>query len=184
MPSQFQLREAARCLHAGGILAYPTEAVWGLGCDPLNEQAVHRLLALKQRPVNKGLIIIAADFRQLQPFVRLLDDAAMQPVLDSWPGPFTWILPAATGTPRWLTGDHDSLAVRITDHPAASALCRAFGGPIVSTSANIAGQRPARSALQAKLRCGRIDGILHGAVGGLTRPTGIRDARSGRQLRN
>ena len=152
MPGQpfdtWKLREAARCFHRGGLIAYPTEAVYGLGCDPLDSAAVERLLRLKDRPVAKGLILIAADFAQLLPFVRQLPPDLMQPVFDSWPGPNTWLLPARKDTPAWLTGCHDSLAVRVTAHPIAGALCRACRSPLVSTSANLSRRPPARTGLQ------------------------------------
>src|SRR5512143_218632 len=136
----WQLREAVRVLHHGGLIAYPTEAVYGLGCDPRNADAVLRLLNLKQRPWQKGLILIAADLAQLDPYLLPLDEMMRARVVPTWPGPNTWLLPARVETPHWLRGEHDTLAVRVTAHPVAAALCRAFGGPIVSTSANLAGK--------------------------------------------
>jgi L-threonylcarbamoyladenylate synthase len=180
----WKLREAARCFHHGGLIAYPTEAVYGLGCDPLNESAMEALLALKQRPVEKGVILIAADFEQLRPFVKPLADPLMQRILASWPGPHTWLLPAAGWLPFWLTGVHASLAVRVTAHPLAAALCRACDSPLVSTSANRSGQHPARSALQVRLRLGsRVDCLLHAPLGGRRAPSTIRDGASGRVIR-
>ena len=182
--SPFRLREAARSIRVGATIAYPTEAVYGLGCNPLDPDAVYRILALKQRPVTKGLILIAADFVQLQPFVQRLPQDRMQEILASWPGPNTWLLPCVPGCPIWLSGRHDTLAVRVTDHPIAAALCRAARSPLVSTSANRAGRRPATTALQVRSRFGRsIDAIVPGAVGGLTRPTTIRDGSSGTIIR-
>ena len=182
--SQWRLREAARCFHSGGILAYPTEAVYGLGCDPMDWIAVERILEIKRRPVDKGLILIAADFQQLLPFVKPLSDEELQIPFDTWPGPTTWLLPAAEHTPPWLTGEHETLAVRVTAHPIAAALCRACGSPLVSTSANISDRPPARSALQTRLRLGRhVDHIVSGPVGGKPKPTPIRDLTSGRTLR-
>ena len=108
--SSGRIREAARCFHRGGIIAYPTEAVYGLGCDPLDGAAVYRLLDLKQRPVEKGLILIAARFGQLRPYVGEVDEERLRPALESWPGPHTWLLPAAPGLPVWLSGSHDTLA--------------------------------------------------------------------------
>jgi len=180
---RFTLRRATRVLRAGGVIAYPTEAVYGLGCDPLNRAAVERLLAIKQRPIDKGLILIASRFDQLTPFVQTPDGGIMRRLRDTWPGPVTWLLPADPATPRWLRGSHASLAVRVTAHPLAAALCDAFGGPIVSTSANASGRPPAHTALQARLRCPGIDLVLHGPTGGLARPTAIRDARTGETLR-
>lgn len=180
----WRLREAARHFWAGNLIAYPTEAVYGLGCDPLDWSAVKRLLALKQRPIEKGLILIAADFEQLRPFVAEPRSAVMAPVLATWPGPTTWLLPAALGLPTWLTGRHASLAVRVTAHPAAAALCRACESPIVSTSANISDRPPARSALDLRRTFkDEIDFILNGEVGPLGQPTPIRDALSGMLIR-
>ncbi len=182
--SPWRLREAARCFHQGGILAYPTEAVYGLGCDPMDWFAVERILELKRRPLDKGLILIAADFRQLAPFVMPLSDEELRIPFDTWPGPTTWLLPAAEHTPPWLTGAHDTLAVRVTAHPIAAALCRACGSPLVSTSANIADHPPARSALHIRSRFGgQVDCIVSGSVGGKRKPTPIRDLASGRTLR-
>lgn len=182
--SPWGLRETARRLHAGGVVAYPTEAVYGLGCDPENEQAVQRLLALKQRPVEKGLILIAADLAQLRRYLGPVPEAQMAQVLQSWPGPATWLLPAARGTPDWLTGGRDCLAMRVTGHPPARALCLAWGFPLVSTSANPTGRPPARSALQVRNYFDdRLDAILTGPLGGRSRPTPIRDARTGALVR-
>ena len=181
----FQIRQAARLLHQGGILAYPTEAVFGLGCDPLDEQAVNRLLAIKQRPVDKGLILIGAELSQVQPYMQSIDEIAMRRVLDSWPGPATWLLPAAKQAPKWITGQYESIALRVTAHPVAAAVCRAFGGAIVSTSANLSKSPPARNALQARIRCAnQVDMILSAATGPLHSPTPIRDALTGRSIRD
>ncbi len=179
-----RLRRAAHCFHRGGLIAYPTEAVYGLGCDPLNGGAVARLLDLKQRSVDKGLILIAADFNQLAPFVQALPSPALAKVMQSWPGPATWLFPAAAPTPFWLTGRHPTLAVRVTAHPLAAALCRSCGSALVSTSANVSSRPPARSPLGVYTRFGRrLDCVLHGALGSLDRPTSIRDALSGRLIR-
>jgi L-threonylcarbamoyladenylate synthase len=180
---RFPVRRAVGVLRAGGVVAYPTEAVYGLGCDPLNEAAVLRLLAIKGRPLDKGLIVIASDMAQLAPFIETLTSEMRQRLDATWPGPVTWLLPARPHTPSWLRGRHASLAVRVTAHPLASALCEAFGGPLVSTSANPSGRPPARSPLQVRLRCPSVDLILHGPTGDLKSPTPIRDAATGQTLR-
>ncbi|MEW8507398.1 MAG: L-threonylcarbamoyladenylate synthase [Candidatus Thiodiazotropha sp.] len=179
-----RIRQAALIINGGGIVAYPTEAVYGLGCHPLDPHAVTRLLALKQRPMSKGLILIADSVAALQPYVGSLSDPKLNAVLESWPGAATWLLPATRNVPDWLTGEHATLAVRVTDHPVAAALCRAAGTPLVSTSANLSGRPPACNPLQVRLRCGPgVDLIVHAETGGLERPTPIRDARSGRVIR-
>jgi L-threonylcarbamoyladenylate synthase len=178
------LKQAAQALRRGGVVAYPTEAVYGLGCDPLNEGAVRRLLALKGRPISKGLILIASDFAQLEPFLQPLDEPTAERIFSTWPGPVTWLWPARLECPRWLRGAYDTLAVRVTSHPLASALCREVGSALVSTSANRSRHAPARSALAVRRAFGNaLDDILTGAVGGLTRPTEIRSAVTGKTIR-
>ncbi|NOT87924.1 MAG: tRNA threonylcarbamoyladenosine biosynthesis protein RimN [Lysobacter sp.] len=186
MTDALDLAAAVGRLRAGAVIAYPTEGVWGLGCDPFDEAAVHRLLAIKQRPVEKGMILIAGDDAQLDAIV---DWTGLPPeraaaVRATWPGAHTWVMPALPQVPPWITGSHDSVAVRVSAHPPVVALCAAFGGPLVSTSANFAGAPTARvrGALDPMLLV-RLDGVLDGETGGLERPTPIRDARSGVSLR-
>jgi L-threonylcarbamoyladenylate synthase len=180
------LDTAVTALRTGGVIAYPTEAVWGLGCDPTHQTAVMKLLEIKQRPVEKGMILVAANLDQLDDWVRLkaLPKERQEAVLASWPGANTWILPAGRKAPSWITGAHNGLAVRISAHPLVEALCRRWGGPLVSTSANLAGHPPARTREEldpALLRW--LDGALDGPTGGLAQPTPIRDAETGRVLR-
>lgn len=179
-----RLRLARACLRSGGVVAYPTEAVYGLGCDPRNEPAIDRLLCLKRRAADKGLILIAADFADLHAYVAALPPERMAEIYASWPGPNTWLLPARADTSALLTGRFATLAVRVTAHPLAAALCRSFGGALVSTSANLASRPPARRAWQLGRRLdGQPDYVLVGDCGGQTRPSCIRDGRSGRVLR-
>lgn len=186
MATRSPLAHAVAALRGGGIIAYPTEAVWGLGCDPRDEAATLRLLAIKQREVEKGLILIAADEAQLAPFIDMdaLDDTQRNAVRASWPGPHTWIVPASAEAPRWITGAHDGIAVRVSAHPPVIALCQAYGGALVSTSANRAGEPAARAIdeLDPRVVAG-VDAVLAGETGALERPTAIRDARSGAVLR-
>ena len=179
----FSARQAARFIHRGKVIGYPTEAVYGLGCDPLNANAVHKILAIKQRPVEKGLILIAADYTQLLPFVEPVDDSLLKTALASWPGPNTWIFPARDDTPYWLTGKHSSIAVRITAHPVARQLCLAADSALVSTSANRSKQQPARTALECRLKCPQTDFIISGNVNKQAQPSVIRDLMTGKVLR-
>lgn len=183
LPSPLHLRCAVQALRTGQVIAYPTEAVWGLGCDPFDERAVRRLLALKQRSEAKGLIIIAADTGQILPWLRALTTEQQQTVLATWPGPYTWVVPAPEA-PAWLRGRHASLALRVSAHPGVQALCRAWGGPLVSTSANLSGRPPARDTLELRRQFGDGLGyILPGRLGGDPKPTEIRDAVTGIVLR-
>ena len=181
--SWWHLKFAARILAAGGVVAYPTEGVYGLGCDPQNPSAVLRVLALKARPTEKGLIVIAADRAQLSGYV--CPDVEMERQMEeSWPGPVTWLLPAGPAAGPWLTGGSPLLATRVSAHPIAAGLCREFGGPLVSTSANLSGRRPARSALAVRKAFGTsVDYLLPGRTGGQRGPSEIRDGRSGRVIR-
>lgn len=186
MDLQAALADALAALRNGGVIAYPTEGVWGLGCEPRNEAATSRLLALKQRDVAKGLILIASSEAQLAPFIDLsaLPAAQLAEVRASWPGPNTWIVPASKDAPRWITGVHDGIAVRVTAHPLVRALCDGFGGALVSTSANIASEPSPRTReeLDPRIVAG-VDLVTDGETLGRAQPSTIRDARSGAILR-
>ncbi len=183
-PHPWHLRRSTQILDAGGVIAYPTEAVYGLGCDPLNAAAVMRILELKQRPMEAGLILIAADFAQLATFLQPLTPAIRRRVEATWPGPVTWLLPARPEVPLWLRGRHATLAVRVTAHAGTAALCRSFGGALVSTSANPRGREPARTPTKVhRYFTGLIDYVLPGSLGQRRRPSEIRDGLSGAIVR-
>ena len=183
--SGFLRVEAAACvLGAGGVVACPTEAVWGLSCDPSNADAVAHLLTLKRRPVGKGLILVAATEDQIAFLLAGLTAQQRATLADSWPGPATWLLPHMGRVPSWVCGEHATVAVRVSGHPVVSALCSAWGGPLVSTSANRTGARPAREAFQVRRYFGSgLDYLLPGRVGDTARPTPIRDITSGQIIR-
>lgn len=168
--------EAARQALLEGVIAYPTEAVFGLGCDPTNDAAIEKILTLKQRPVEKGLILIAADYSQVLPFV---DDQAIGQdkrftVFSHWPGATTLILPARESVSTLLTGGRSTIAVRVTAFEPARELCRKLGTPLVSTSANPGGAEPARTAEQVRHYFGdQLSWIMDGDVGGSKDPSRI-----------
>jgi len=183
MVSSWQVQQAARVVSQGGVIAYPTEAVWGLGCDPWDELAVDRLLALKNRPMQKGLILVADDIRQFDFLLEDLPDVWQERLAGSWPGPNTWLVPHQGRLPEWITGEHASVALRVSDHPLVRALC-ALTGPLVSTSANPAGRPAARSRLRVEQYFPRqLDKVLSGALGGRKNPSLIRDLVSGDVVR-
>ena len=181
----WRLKRAAHCLQQGGIVAYPTEAVFGLGCDPQNIEAIQRLLALKQRAWQKGLILIAANFEQLAAYVQPIEPTLLQQLQRAWAEEVvTWLVPAKAAVSPWVRGASEKIAVRVTRHPEAAALCQQFGGAIISTSANRAGQPALRTAFQVRAQFGNaIDDIIFGAVGQRARPSEIRDALTGQVLR-
>ncbi len=181
--SSFKIKNAVRHIKAGAVIAYPTEAVYGLGCDPLNEEAVMSLLDIKQRPIEKGLILIASSLEQLHPYL-VLDQALIDRISPTWPGPVTWVIPSQPWVPKWLTGEHQSLAVRVTKHPIARDLCAQFGSPLVSTSANPTTRsaiKESRKLLKTFADAGIF--IVHGKIGKLEQETAIYDALSGKRLR-
>lgn len=178
-------RRASMALKAGDVIAYPTEAVWGLGCDPANETAMKRLLALKQRPKEKGVILIAADLAQVAHLLAPLPDELRAQAESLWPGFVTCILPdLERQVPDWIRGRHDAVAVRVSRHPSVVALCRAFGGPIVSTSCNPSGRPPATTAFAARRYFNqRVQTFMVGHPDQQTGPSPILELSSGRYLR-
>jgi L-threonylcarbamoyladenylate synthase len=180
----WHIREAVRILSSGGVIAYPTETVYGLGCDPFNAAAVLHLLRLKQRSLQHGVILIASDFKQLEPLLLPINATVRRRVSKPAARPVTWLLPCLPDTPAWLTGNHDTLAVRVTSNPITKDLCNCWGGPLVSTSANLHGRRPATSALAVrKAFNGKLDYILHGTNGATNTPSSLRDGITGAVLR-
>lgn len=182
---RYRLRHAADLLARGGVVCHPTEAVWGLAARPGDATAVARILQIKKRPPEKGVLLVADSVARVAPLLATLPAERRAEVLASWPGPVTWVLPDPTGLlPSWVRGDHQSVAVRVSDHPLTVALCRAAGSCLVSTSANPAGREPARSQREAQRYFGGlIDNYLPGATGNRTQPSEIRDALSGDILR-
>jgi L-threonylcarbamoyladenylate synthase len=181
--TEFHIGVAVSVLRGGGIVAHATEGVWGLACDPDDEAAVLRVLEMKQRPLSKGLILIAAEPALFQQELAALDAATAARVVDSWPGPETWLVPNRE-FPAWITGGSSAVAVRVPGHAQARRLCARFGGPLVSTSANRSNRPPARTALTVRRYFGtRVDFVLPGQVGVRKTPSRIRDATSGRCVR-
>ena len=172
--SPLNIRRAVDTINNGGVIAYPTEAVYGLGCDPWNEDAVQKI---------KGLILIAADFNQLQAFIQPVSATILAQLETTWPGPTTWLLPVSSAVPAYLHGEHDTIAVRVTAHKQTAELCRAFGGAIVSTSANSAGKKPARTSHQVRWHLPDVDYILSGQCSGSDQPSSIRNAKTGEIIR-
>lgn len=171
-------------MHAAGVVAYPTEAVWGLGCDPWSEPAVAKILRLKRRSVGKGVILIAHSMEQFAPFLSGLDQSAHDRLKASWPGPATWLVPNNGVAPDWISGGRSTLALRVTNHPLASALCKVFGGPIVSTSANPQGLPAATTALKVRSYFGsQLESVTPGRVGEQAKPSEIRHLLTGEIIR-
>jgi len=172
-------------LHQGNIIAYPTEAVYGLGCDPRNETAIRKLLDLKNRNQAAGFILIASDFEQLRPWLADIDPELITKAMQSWPGPVTWLFPRAEDVPDLVAGEHATIAVRITAHEPSRALCKAFGSALISSSANTHLANPARSVAEVEDYFGKqLGGILAGPLGAAGQPSEIRDLLTGNIIRH
>jgi len=167
------------------VIAYPTEAVWGLGCDPENRSAVERILAIKQRPMEKGLLLVAANIGQLKPLLSSLAEDKRLLLQSSWPGPITWLIPDPDNLfPSWIKGKHKSVAIRVSAHPVVRELCESFGRPIVSTSANRTGNTEIRSRLTLEKQLGHsIDFIVSGELGRGSKTSEIRDLVTEKRVR-
>ena len=182
--SSLQIVQAVTALNANGVIAYPTEAVWGLGCNPFSESAVEQILAMKRRRRGMGLILIAKDIDQFLPFLTDISSKELDELQESWPGPQTWLVPNNNVAPPWITGGRPTLALRVTDHPVAAALCAEFDGPLVSTSANPHGLPPAKSKLKLNsyFRT-QLDCVVPGMLGKNPNPTSIKHLKTGAILR-
>lgn len=177
--------ETANILRQGGVVAYPTESCYGLGCDPENHNALRRILQIKRRSKHKGLILIADHIGRLRRFLKPLPQEFTDEFLASWPGPYTWVLPARKSVSHWLRGNHPTIAVRVSRHRQVKALCRAAGMAIVSTSANRSRRSILRSAAGVHQQFGeQIDCIMEGSIGCASSPTVIRDGITGEYIRN
>jgi len=176
-------RSIAAHLKRGGLIAYPTESCYGLGCDPGNRRAVLRILKLKQRPQRKGLILIASHYHQVARYLQPLTPVEQARLQDDGAQAITDLMPVRHSTPRWLCGEHDTLAVRLTAHPFARRLCRSVNSALVSTSANRSGQRPAKTWAECQRLFGKKVWVLRGRVGKRKQPSTIRAWSDGRIVR-
>lgn len=185
----FSAQEAANILHQGHTLAYPTEAVWGLGCDPMNEIAFHNILKLKQRPIEKGVILLASSIEQIAPLLENVSKEIQAQIVSSWSKDVktdratTWLLPVTSYIPTWIRGNHSSVAVRVTQHRLCQEICDAFGNFVVSTSANPAGVTPAKSLYDAQQYFHDDTYYLDGSLGENSEPSQIIDAVTGKFIR-
>jgi len=182
------LSNALNVLKTQGVIAYPTESVFGLGCDPDCDSAIEKILALKKRPAHKGLILIAANIQQLTDYAdfSLLTAQQLTAIKKTWPGPVTWVVPTRKNLSKLISGDFDSVAVRVSAHPIVRQLCLAFAKPIISTSANLSGLEPPTTSHEVRAMFANqplLGAIIDAPVSGLSAPSQIYDALSGKRLR-
>ena len=184
-----QFIKAMKALNQGGVIAYPTEGVWGLGCDPFDEQAVLDILDIKSRPVSKGLILVSGDIKSFDFLIYDLSSIQYQMLEASWPGHNTWLVPHKNRIPSSVHGKHDTVAIRVSNHPLIKEICDQFGGPIVSTSANPAGCPSAKTSIQVRRYFSRKIAneeiaLMPGRIGNAQSESTIRCLSSGKILRN
>lgn len=167
------------------VVAYPTEAVFGLGCNPNSQSAVEKLLILKQRPVEKGLILVAPTLAYLQPFIdeTHFESIHWQRLQADYQKPVTWIVPAKAETASFLTGQFNSIAIRISSHPAIQYLCEQTGFALTSTSANLTGLPPCKTEQEVKLQFGEDFPVLNMPIGNAKNPSEIRNLFTNQILR-
>ena len=146
MASDFSIRHAANIIRRGGVLAYPTDTIYGLGCDPGNRDAVERINRIKNRPLSKHFILLAGSIEQLDPLLDI-DDLQQKKIMQATK-PTSWIVKASRSAPAWLTDSDHQLTIRISQHPLVKRLCQRLGHAIISTSANPSGRHPAKNSLQ------------------------------------
>jgi len=178
---------AVNVLRSGGIIAYPTEAVYGLGCDPFDQFAVGRLLELKNRPMEKGLILVAAHWWQVERYCTELTEGQKDTLLHNpKERPVTWLIPDSKNLiPYWIKGKHQQFALRISSHSVVRDLCNAYQGPLISTSANISGDKPIKTKLRILKTLGnQLDYIVPGNLGSSNSPSEIRNIKDGLLIRS
>ncbi|QJC28210.1 Sua5/YciO/YrdC/YwlC family protein [Enterobacteriaceae endosymbiont of Plateumaris braccata] len=164
-------------LKLGKIIAYPTESSFGLGCDPDNKNAVYKLLSIKKRNINKGFILIASSYKQILSYIDETKLSLKQiNMILSCQKFITWTIPISLNTPYWLTGNFNSIAIRITNYYPINQLCHFYGKPIISTSANITGCKPCLYSHEINSHFKKKILILNGFVGRYKKPSEIRDS--------
>jgi len=182
--NSWEISKAASIVSQGGVIAYPTEAVYGLGCSAYCQDAVEKILRLKFRKPHKGLILVGYDIGQFNNWIDIKRVQNSTEIMNSWPGPVTWIIPVSRKAPTWITGNHPGIAIRISAHPVVRSLTK-HAGILVSTSANPSMRKPARTSLQVRNYFGKsIEYIIPGTTDKNNNPTEIRDAITGQIIRS
>lgn len=182
----WQAHFASHVLRQGGVIAHPTEAVWGLACHPFSEASVDTLLALKGRPAEKGLILVSAEVEHFSALLEPLSSTMKARFYAAQQRPTTWIIPDDENImPAWIKGEHKGVAVRVSRHPDVAVLSRFFKGPVISSSANPSGKKPAMTVREVRQYFqARVDYVLSGSLGNALRPSQIIDLKTGAVLRD
>ena len=179
--SPWAIKRLSKAVEKAAVIAYPTDTIWGFGCHPLCASAAIRIMNIKQRGLEKGLILLSPELDYCKPYIS--DDLSSQQIellQESSSHPVTWLVPASPSCPVWLTGQHATIAIRLTSHPFIVSLCSAMQAPIVSTSANRHGKPSVRNAQQARRQfANELDHIITGFNTGTGSASEIKSLRSG-----
>jgi len=183
--SPWQINHLGKAVMRGAVIAYPTDTIWGFGCHPLYADSVYRILDIKNRPVDKGLILLSSHLSLLMPYLsRNLNKSQIDQLEQKTAHPTTWLVEASKDCPKWLRGRFSTIAIRITDHPFVDSLCETIQSPIVSTSANRSGKPTVRNAIQAQRQfAGEINAIVHGFATGASQASEIKSLATGERIR-
>jgi L-threonylcarbamoyladenylate synthase len=182
--SPWALNRFAHAVSQGAIFGYPTDTIWGFGCHPLIASSVARILQIKNRSADKGLILLSSRLEYCAAYIGL-DNEQLKPVLSTTDHPTTWLVPASECCPAWIRGSNSTVAIRITDHPLLEFLCERLKAPIVSTSANRSGKATARNSVQMRKQFGaELDFIVNGFITGSNRPSEIKSLLSRATIRS
>ena len=155
------LKKAVEVLRAGGVILYPTDTIWGLGCDASNEEAVRRIYEIKQREETKSLLVLIDSPAKLQAYVSEIPDMAWE-LIELTTKPLTIIYPGARNLASNLINDDNTIGIRVTEEAFSKKLCEMFRKPVVSTSANISGEKsPALFADISKEIISQVDYVVN-----------------------
>ncbi|MEE3003380.1 MAG: L-threonylcarbamoyladenylate synthase [Pseudomonadota bacterium] len=176
---KIEIEKAILALQREQVIAYPTESMYGLGCDIYSQDALLRIIKLKKRDASKGLIVVAANWQQVENLTEKLPESDYREIFNTWPGATTWVFPAKSEVPQLVTGSKKTIAIRISSNPFVQELCKGFKGPIISTSANIQGHPPAISMQETFAVFGnKIDCYVPGKIGENKKASKIIDAQT------
>ncbi len=184
MLTRWRLQCIDQALTQGGIIAYPTESVYGLGCDPEQPLALERLLNVKRRSFHKGLIILISNIDQALPYIQPLNEQQTRLILKNNARATTWLIPRSDHLPELLYGQSDRIAIRLTRHPIAKSICDYTDKALVSTSCNLSGKPPMKYAFEARNKMSaHIDQVVAGECEQQS-PSKIIDLLTGNIIRN
>jgi len=172
-----------RFIRQGGIIAYPTESCFGLGCDPRNRKAINKIIKLKKRSLNKNFILIGSSIKQFNYFLNPLDNSTSTNLFSKWPGPHTWLMTANNRCPNWLKSN-SKIALRISSFSSCQLLTKSLDMAITSSSLNLTGKIPLKNYRDVCRFLPKQVKLIKGRVGKSKRPSVIQDFKTKKIIRS